>query len=247
MGTGQPVVGHVAELWRYPVKSLGGEQLEEVRCSLRGVEGDRRWAVVGADGKIGSGKTTKRFRRMPGLLSLSAFTDEDGTGWIRFPGGDELPVDEPKAAEAVGEIVGERVTLEREGPEPYFDDAPLHLVTSASIRWLGARRPHEGVERRRFRPNVLVAWAEEVGREGTDGPGDGAGWVGGALRMGEVRAQVERQTIRCVMTTMVQPGLSFAPGILQELTREVGAAFGVYARVVEKGAIRIGDEISWLG
>ena len=60
-------LGSVAEVWRYPVKSLRGERLDGAACSARGIDQDRRWAVLGADGRIGSGKTTRRFRRMPGL------------------------------------------------------------------------------------------------------------------------------------------------------------------------------------
>ena len=48
----------VAELWRYPVKSLLGEQLPEVEVDERGVIGDRLYAVTDRDGKLGSGKTS---------------------------------------------------------------------------------------------------------------------------------------------------------------------------------------------
>ena len=67
----------VTLLTPYPVKSLADEAPESVQTSLRGFDGDRLWAVRDIDGKLGSGKCTRRFRRMPGLLELSA-AYEDG-------------------------------------------------------------------------------------------------------------------------------------------------------------------------
>jgi hypothetical protein len=68
----------VGQLWRYPVKSFLGERLDEVSLDGRGVIGDRAFAVHGADGKLGSGKTTRRFRLMRDLFAFSAETDGDG-------------------------------------------------------------------------------------------------------------------------------------------------------------------------
>ena len=60
-------LGVVKELWRYPVKSLGGEALDEVRLLREGMLGDRTWACVdAASGEIRSGK------RHPELLALRA-------------------------------------------------------------------------------------------------------------------------------------------------------------------------------
>jgi len=93
-----PVIGRVAELWRYPVKSLGGERLARATLEPRGLTGDRLWAVRGEDGRIGSGKTARRFRRMPHLLSLTARTDTDGVVWIGFPDSRHVRADDPGTA-----------------------------------------------------------------------------------------------------------------------------------------------------
>jgi uncharacterized protein len=53
----------IAELWRYPVKSMRGEQVEALTIDSRGVKGDRLFAVTDVDGKFGSGKNTRRFRK----------------------------------------------------------------------------------------------------------------------------------------------------------------------------------------
>src|SRR5215212_4657879 len=64
-------LGRVAALARYPVKSLAGEALAEATVESHGLAGDRTWAVYTEDGGIGSGKTTRRFRRVDGLLGLA--------------------------------------------------------------------------------------------------------------------------------------------------------------------------------
>lgn len=227
----------VVELWRYPVKSMGGERLESAHVARRGVEGDRAWAVYGADGKMGSGKTTRRFRRMPGLLSLSASTDEEGAVWVRFGDGTSLRVEDPATARRVGEVVGERVTLGRETSISHFDDAPVHLVSTTSLSWLAALRPKDLVDSRRVRPNVVVA---------VDGSGQPeVAWTGGVVGLGATRVAVEQPTERCVMVTMAQPGgVGFAPGILRQLQAHSDSCLGVYARVTGGGDLRVGDAVT---
>ena len=65
-------VGTVTWLARYPVKSMAGEELAEAAFGSCGVTGDRDWATYTTDGGIGSGKSTRRFRRVEGLLSHRA-------------------------------------------------------------------------------------------------------------------------------------------------------------------------------
>ena len=62
------VWGRVAALHRYPVKSLTGEAVGELRCDERGFVGDRLWSTRTENDKIGSGKTTRRFAAVDGLL-----------------------------------------------------------------------------------------------------------------------------------------------------------------------------------
>jgi uncharacterized protein YcbX len=64
----------IIEIRRYPVKSLLGETVPAAQVGERGLDGDRLWAVRDPDGKFGSGKNTRRFRRMPGLFGLRAHT-----------------------------------------------------------------------------------------------------------------------------------------------------------------------------
>jgi uncharacterized protein YcbX len=122
------MTGTVAKLWRYPVKSMLGEDCEHIVLDERGVSGDRLFAVRDADGKLGSGKTTRRFRRIDGLFEYCAIDHGD------------VP----------------RVTLSRESHVSHFDAAPLHLLTTASLAWLQGGLSESRVDERRFRPNVLI-------------------------------------------------------------------------------------------
>jgi len=228
----------VIEIWRYPVKSLGGERLARVGCSERGIDQDRRWAVRGADGKFGSGKTTRRFRRMHGLLALSARVGEDGTARIRFPDGADYSATDPRAAARLSSVIGEPITLTEENDVSHFDDSPLHLVSTGSLRRLGteADLASRWGKTQRFRPNLVLDAGDEPGIEDH--------WVGRRLRIGEVLVEVEKPTERCVMVTLGQDGVPVAPQLLSHLTASRSGCFGVYARVLSSGTITLGDQVA---
>jgi uncharacterized protein len=225
----------VSELWRYPVKGLLGESLQTLTLDEWGVVGDRAHAVCGADGKLGSAKTTRRFRRMPHLLTMRSFTAADGSVTVEMADGWVGDVSAPATAARVGETVGEPVTLCAEGDIRHVDAAGVHLVTTASLGWLQARLPGVRVDRRRFRPNILVAC-----------DGDGLveeEWVGAEVRVGSARLRIERRTIRCVTPALAQDDLAFAAAIPSEIERSNEFCFGVYATVVAPGHVHRNDEV----
>ncbi len=90
----------VEALWRYPVKSLLGEECETLELEERGVVGDRLYAIRDGEGKFGSGKSTRRFRRIEGLFGLSAIYDEE-VPVIRFPDGGKMRGDDPDIHAAI--------------------------------------------------------------------------------------------------------------------------------------------------
>ena len=229
------LLGRVGALWRFPVKSLLGEQLEAARCDERGIEGDRRLALRGADGRLASSKTSRRFRRMPGLLSMRAALDDGGACWLCFPGGARVAAASDEAARLASAVVHEPVVPVVEAAVPHHDDAPLHLLSRSSLAWLAERRPSNGVDERRFRPNVVLE-ATGPGR-----PEDG--WVGRDLLLGEVAVTIEARTERCVLPTLAQDGLAAAPWILRALHEDAEDRLGVYARIQRPGIIRVGDEV----
>ncbi|MDA8208854.1 MAG: MOSC domain-containing protein [Actinomycetota bacterium] len=236
---GEVVVGRVAEIWRYPVKSLGGERLDRVGIGSRGVDLDRLWALRGRDGKLGSGKNTKRFRRMSGLLGTSSRISSDGVILVRLADGSEMELGDPASAAAFSSLVGEEVEFAAEGGVSHLDDSPVHLVATSSLAWLSELMPGAAIQARRFRPNLVI----EVPASGRQEES----WVGRGLRIGEVELRVHKPTERCVMTTMEQPGLRFEPSILRTLERENSARLGVYATVETPGTCAEGDEVVILG
>ena len=133
------------------MKSLGGEELAEVELGPRGLAGDRGWAVYTEDGGIGSGKTTRRFRRVDGLLDLRATLDRGQP--VVEAAGVALPAVE--ASSLVSETLGRRVTLRPEGEVPHHDESPVHVVTTAALRRL-SELLGERVDAARFRANVVI-------------------------------------------------------------------------------------------
>lgn len=149
------LIGTVRELWRYPVKSMRGERCDQFRLDERGVAGDRLYAVRDEAGKFGSGKTTRRFRRIAGLFQFQAVYDDD-IPLLTFPDGTTLRGDDPAIHTALSSHLGVPVTLSREALIAHFDAGPLHLLTTASIRALGESLPESTLDARRFRPNILI-------------------------------------------------------------------------------------------
>lgn len=124
----------------------------------------------------------------------------------------------------------------RKDPVSHFDDAPLHLLSSASLAWLQALRPKDQIDRRRFRPNLVIDVPGEPGRVEE-------GWIGHKLHIGEVVVSVVKPAERCVMITLAQDDLSFAPQVLKQLEDVSASLLGVYAHVITAGTLRVEDEV----
>jgi uncharacterized protein len=137
-----------------------------------------------------------------------------------------------------GEIHRDTVT---EFPLPagaFFDCAPVHLLTTATLERLGELYPPGRFEVRRFRPNLVVQLTS-----GETGFAENA-WVGHTLAIGEaVSLSVTGPCARCVMTTLAQGDLPRDPGILRTAAQYNQVHVGVYAAVVRGGTIRRGDPV----
>ena len=222
----------VLELWRYPVKSLLGEELEEVQVDERGFVGDRMYAVTDRAGKLGSGKSTRRFRRLDGLFELRARNGSERPQ-VSLPDGRELTAGDAELDAFLSERYGDELRVARESAIPHHDAAPLHLLTTSSLRWLADRLPASQIDRRRFRPNVLL---DHAGAELAEDA-----WVGRRFALGSVVIHVTERTERCVMTTKPQSELPKGPDVLREVTQRNDACLGVFADVEQAGVVRLGD------
>lgn len=221
--------GAVAALWRYPVKSMRGERLDALPVDARGAVGDRAYAVRDGAGKFGSGKDTRRFRRIDGLFRFAARLDGE-VPVVAFPDGASRRADDPAVHAALSAALGVPVTLAREASVSHFDAGPLHLVTTASLRALG------DVDARRFRPNLVVDLRGEGFVEDA--------WIGRELAVGdEVRLRVAGPTERCAMIGFAQAELAADPAVLREVVARNAARLGIYASVLAPGVIRVGDPL----
>ncbi|AZM93804.1 MOSC N-terminal beta barrel domain-containing protein [Streptomyces sp. W1SF4] len=232
------VLGTVERIWRYPVKSTGGEAVEESAVDPRGLVGDRLYAVRDAEGKFGSGKSTRRFRRMPGLLQLRS----------RYPGGavtalpelldpDGAPVPDPTAF-LRHHLRRTDVELSRESDISHFDQLPLSLLATATLDWIRGALPEVPTDERRFRPNLLVRTPP-----GTP-PFVEDTWLGRTARIGEsLQIRFERASERCVMTNEAQPGLPHSPAVLRTIATAHDLRLDALATVVRPGRVRAGDPV----
>ena len=228
-----PVVGHVAALWRYPVKSMAAQELDGAEVSWHGLAGDRRWAFI-RDGQVHNGFPWLTIRDLPELAHYRPrFTDPGRPNaspvLVRTPCGSEFEVADPALAAELGP--GVRVIKQNRG---IFDTMPLSLLTLQTLAGLG-RLAGTGLAAGRFRPNLLV---DACGR---GFPEDA--WVGRVLRIGGLRMRVDKRDQRCAVVTVDPVTLRRNPAILRAITQERDAQLGVYGTTVEPGQITVGDPV----
>jgi uncharacterized protein YcbX len=268
-------------LWRYPVKSMAGEELEASDVTPRGLTGDRAYALVDpASGKVGSAKTVKRFGDL--LKCTAQFVTPPQPDArvppvrITLPDGAAVTSDQPDVIEVLAAAFGSPVSLVSTAPDglllefaagtlggkhaettefplssaapagTLFDLAPVHVLTTSTLRTLQAAYPEGQFAVPRFRPNLVVDSGDESGFVEN-------GWLGRSLAIGpDLVLKVSIPCPRCVMTTLPRADLPHDPGILRtaaQLNRmdlgEFGRlpSVGVYADVVKPGRVRRGDKV----
>jgi uncharacterized protein YcbX len=241
---------------------MRGERLEHAELGPAGLRGDREWALLDEDRHWVSAKADKaRWRLYDGMLDLVATTGEDGDDaaggaraprdthpvTVALPDGRTARAGTPEADALLSAHLGRTLHFDH-GDRGHrwgrhHDAAPLHLVTTATLR---ALRPDDGdaeegdaLDPLRLRPNLVVRTPP-----GVDGfPEDG--WVGTAVRVGDAVLRVVGTTGRCVMTTRAQgDGLARDTTVLTRIGRRNGADAGIYLEVERPGRVAVGDVLS---
>ncbi|MFE9338168.1 MOSC domain-containing protein [Streptomyces sp. NPDC007063] len=231
------VVGVVERIWRYPIKSTGGERLHRVDVDARGLLGDRLFAVRDAEGKFGSGKNTRRFRRMPGLLQLrSRYVDGVGRPELLDPHG--MAVADPTAY--IRRYLGrEDVEVAPEGAVSHFDQLPVSVLTTATLDWVREAVPGVPVDERRFRPNLLVRTPPDTPPFVEDE------WFGNTARIGTATCvEFVRSSRRCVMTNEAQQDLPHSSSVLRAVADAHEARLDALASVAAPGPVQVGDTVA---
>lgn len=230
--------GVVAKLWRYPVKSMGGESVRRLVLGPHGAPGDRGWALMGegirAVGPYGSGKQIGELVQAQAAFEGEPESHEPPHALIRLPDGQLFSTADPGAEDKLSAWLGRPVTLRRTSSGEHFDDKPVHVVTTATLESLKKINSTCDFDPRRFRPNVLLELSGEGFPE--------QAWIGRRLRVGSVLLSVVKATKRCVMTTLPQGELIEDREILNTVARSAEAKVGVYAVVEQEGAVSVGDE-----
>lgn len=229
----------VTQLWRYPIKSLAGEQITSAAVGDAGIEGDRQWALLDRDTGL-----VLTARRVPELLFAEPVIDGDDAA-IRLPEGsvtgsdDDLsdwlgrPVSLIRATSdtrgryeiALDETDPDTEWEQWHGPKGVFHDSTQTRISIVSEASLG------DWDVRRFRPNVVVSGAGERGLVKRD------------IAIGPVRLRVMKHIDRCVIVSRPQPDLARDLQVLKDVNTHHHGELGIGALVRGAGSIEVGDRL----
>lgn len=234
-------IGHVEAIFRYPVKSMGGQRLEAARLGWHGLDGDRRLALRRMDD--GGGFPWLTASQLPDLLLFAPRCGEAGAQGdlpthVRTPDGEEMPVFEEDLAAEVGRRYGAPVQMMQLN-HGIFDEASVSVIAFDTVREIG-RLAGRSPDVRRFRPNVVVRLLRSV-------PFQEDEWLGGVLSFGEgddaPAITVTKRDVRCSMVNLDPDSASPAPEVLKAVVRANQNNAGIYAAVTRIGRLAVGQTI----
>jgi hypothetical protein len=214
---GHPVTPlYVAGLWRYPIKTLGGEPLSTAVVRPGGIEGDRIVRVHGPEGV----RTSRRHYRLLGLRGTWSHASGPLINGHRWDG--------PEALALVKAAAGDDAWLEAcAGPER-FDVLPLLVATDGAVAAFGR-------DVRRLRPNILIGGVHGL---------DETAWPGAELHVGDAIVRLDSLRSRCPMTTVDPDTLARDPEVLRDIGRRFGGRLALNADVARTGTIGVGDVVT---
>jgi len=209
----------LAEIWRYPVKTMAGEQLERAQLGALGIDGDRIVHVAHPSGRVITSRSHPRFLAMHGTLGADHEPLVDGQRW-----------DSPDIAARVEEIGGPGTRLVRYDGAERFDVLPLLIATDGAIAAFGH-------DRRRLRPNLVIAGVEGLAERE---------WPGGCLRIGGVTIGIQSLRQRCIMTSYDPDTQVQDKEITRSIYRRFEGKLALDSFVLEGGEIKLGDEVTFV-
>jgi uncharacterized protein YcbX len=265
-GGSMSVVGHVESLWRYPVKSMRGENLQEAFINFSGVYGDRLYAFKTTAAPAGFPFLTGRefpamllyqphFRhssqahRPPNLAEAEAFAPDVTLVYhnpdelavdVETPAGDVLAIDNPALQDRLhaGSGATHELTLLR-SKHAMTDCRPVSLISIQTTQALGVELGMV-VNQRRFRANIYVDLNGAFGFTEDS-------FVGHSLRIGtEVVIAVLERDPRCKMITLDPDTAEASPEVLRNVAKAHNGKLGIYGAVLVEGTVYPGDEITLL-
>ena len=264
-------LGSVVSLWRYPVKSMMGEELNATEITERGLLGDRAYALVdNSDGRVATAKNPKKWPRLfdfrANFVEPVRVAAKVPPVRIALPDGTTVTSDQADLNQILSKALNREVKLGAAqrgavNAEEYWPDMEglehRDTVTDftlpegtffdcAMVHLLTTAtldRLRELYPQGRFE---VRRFRPNVVVQLASGEKSFAenGWVGHNLAIGDkVRLNITGLCGRCVMTTLAQGDLSKDPGILRTAAQHNQVNVGVYAAVAQGGAIRRGDSV----
>jgi uncharacterized protein YcbX len=269
--TTQFEIGSVVSLWRYPVKSMMGEELNATEVTERGLLGDRAYALVdNSDGKAASAKNPRKWPRLfdfrATLLELARAGTKDPPVRIALPDGTTISSDQSDLNQILSKALNREVTFRAAqhgvvSAEEYWPDMEgldhrdtvtdftlpegtfFDLAMVHLLTTATLDRLRELYPQGRFEVRRFRPNIVVQPASGEKGFAEND-WVGHTIAIGTaVRLNITGPCGRCVMTTLAQGDLPRDPGILRTAAQHNQASVGVYAAVVRGGEIRRGDSV----
>jgi uncharacterized protein len=260
------VVGRVESVWRYPVKSMRGEELPEIFAGFSGVWGDRLFAFKSSATPVGFPYLTGReahemllyrplFRdpekaakpanlaeaeELSPILNPVAADLSDLALDVETPSGEVLAIDDPALLRQLTERAGDGHSLTLLRSERAMTDCrPISLFSLQTARQLG-EEVGSALDKRRFRANVYLDL-------GTAGGFSENAFVGRKVRIGpKVVISVLERDPRCQMITLDPNTAVPNPKVLRKVARGHDGTAGVYGAVLAEGVIRADDAVEVL-
>jgi uncharacterized protein len=270
--TGTRPLGSIAAIWRYPVKSMRGEELDVTEVTERGLFGDRAYALIDIEtGRVVSAKNPRKWGNLfdfqSNLLESSSHDDAIPAARITLPDGTTVRTDDPGVEERLSALLGRAVRLASspppaariEGYWPDFDfiespDKFFQFEPPAGTFFDGSLLHFITTATLERLSSVSPRSAFDVRRFRPnliiEGPDKAAGfvedrWVGRTIAIGDqVRLMITHPCPRCVMTTLPQGDLPKDPNVLRTIVQQNGGNVGVNAAILRGGRIRLGDVVA---
>jgi len=257
------IIARVESLWRYPVKSMRGEELDEMFTGYSGVYGDRLYAFRSSASPKGFPYLTGREQRQllqyrprfrhpdkaarpinwteaesmpPGVNPVPADVAELMVN-VETPDGETLAIDNPALIDMLRDGIDAKheLTLLR-SDRAMTDCRPLSLFAVQSARKLGEETSMT-VDKRRFRANVYLDLISSEGFAEDE-------FVGRSVRIGsKVVISVLERDPRCMMITLDPDTGEKAPVLLKKVAQAHSGMAGVYGAVLVEGVLRKGDPV----
>jgi hypothetical protein len=260
------MIGTVESLWRYPVKSMRGEEMEEIFVGYAGVYGDRLFAFQSSAGAKGfpffTGREQHhmiryqpRFRDPkkasrpinwidaeklgPGINPISASPAELMID-VQTPDGKTLAIDNPELIDKLRAGADEKHELTLLRSEKALTDCrPLSIFTLQTASKL-SDETGVALDKRRFRANIYVDLASSTGFVENE-------FIGRSMRIGsKVVVSIIERDPRCAMITLDPDTGEKTPAILKQVAQAHEGMAGVYGAVLSEGLIRKGDSVALL-